>query len=329
MNDSLLPLVLVSHTLPNGWLDQLEEHCQSVSGPTEASELSAKLESLLPEADGIFTLLTIRVDEPLLSKAPKLKVVSNMAVGFDNIDLDACTKRGIPVGNTPGVLTDGTADLTMAIMLAAARRIIEASSDARQGKWKTWSPTGWLGKDLREATLGIVGMGQIGSAVAERAAGFGMKIIFSDPNPNPEKAERLNAQYVSLEILFKDSDFISLHVPLTPETQHLINEEALKLMKPNSLLINTSRGPIIDMDALIVALESEWITGAALDVTDPEPLPPDHRLYQIPNCLIVPHIGSATWDTRRQMAARASENLIAGLQGRRLPYCVNPEVYYP
>ncbi len=327
MNNTSLPLILVSHTLPNGWLDQLEGHCQIMCGPEEADKLSPELDSLLPEAEGLFSLLTIRVNEDLLSKAPNLKVVSNMAVGFDNIDLEACTRRGIPVGNTPGVLTDGTADLTMAIMLAAARRLIEASSDARQGMWKTWSPTGWLGKDLRDATLGIIGLGQIGSAVAERAAGFRMKIIFSDPNPNQEIADRLNAKKVSLEILFKDSDFISIHVPLTPETHHLINEEVLKAMKSSALLINTSRGPIVDTDALIKALESDWIAGAALDVTDPEPLPPDHRLYEIPNCLVVPHIGSATWHTRRQMAARASENLIAGIQGRRLPYCVNPEVY--
>jgi len=327
MNVSSLPLVLVSHTLPDGWLDLLENHCRMVIGPKDANELTAQLASFLPDAEGLFSLLTINVNEALLSKAPKLKVVSNMAVGFDNVDLDACTQRGIPVGNTPGVLTDGTADLTMAIMLAAARRIIEANLDARQGRWKTWSPTGWLGKDLRGATLGIIGMGQIGTAVAERANGFGMEIIFSDPDPDLGKAKRLRAKHVTLETLIKDSDFISLHIPLTPETHHLINGDTLKRMKPSSLLINTSRGPIVDPSALIKALEGDWIAGAALDVTDPEPLPQDHRLFELPNCLIVPHIGSATWNTRRQMAERACENLIAGLEGRHLPYCVNPEVY--
>lgn len=329
MNNSSLPLVLVSHSLPDGWLDLLDNHCRMVIGPKDANELSAKLENLLPDAEGLFTLLTIDVNEKILSKAPKLKVVSNMAVGFDNVDLDACTQRGIPVGNTPGVLTDGTADLTMAIMLAAGRRIIEANLDARQGRWKTWSPTGWLGKDLSGATLGIIGMGQIGTAVAERAAGFGMKIIFSDPDPNLGKAKKFKAKHVPLETLLQDSDFISLHIPLTPETYHLINEDTLKRMKPTSLLINTSRGPIIDSNALIKALEGDWIAGAALDVTDPEPLPQNHRLFELPNCLIVPHIGSATWNTRRQMAERACENLIAGLEGRHLPYCVNPEVYNP
>jgi glyoxylate reductase len=327
MTNSSLPLVLVSHTLPDGWLDLLENRCRMVIGPKDANELSAHLEIFLPDAEGLFTLLTINVNEALLSKAPKLKVVSNMAVGFDNVDVDACTQRGIPVGNTPGVLTDGTADLTMAIMLAAARRIIEANLDARQGRWQTWSPTGWLGKDLRGATLGIIGMGQIGTAVAERATGFGMKILISDPDPNLEKVEKLMAKHVPLETLLQDSDFISLHIPLTPETHHLINEDTLIRMKPTSLLINTSRGSIVDSNALIRALEGGWIAGAALDVTDPEPLPQNHRLFELPNCLIVPHIGSATWNTRRRMAERACENLIAGLEGRHLPYCVNPEVY--
>lgn len=329
MNNQSLPIVLVTHTLPDGWLDQLENRFRVVIGPLDAVELSPQLEKFLPEAEGLFTLLTIRVDDDLLSKAPRLKVVSNMAVGFDNIDVNACTKRGIPVGNTPGVLTDGTADLTMAIMLAAARRLFEANLDARQGRWKTWSPTGWLGKDLHEATLGIVGMGQIGKAVAQRASGFGMKIIFSDPHPRREIVAKYGATQVPLESLLEESDFVTLHVPLTQSTHHLIDEIALRRMKPTSLLINTSRGPIVDTSSLIKALEGDWIAGAALDVTDPEPLPPEHRLYELPNCLIVPHIGSATWNTRRQMAIRACENLIAGLAGKRLPFCVNPEVYNP
>ena len=327
METSPLPLVLVSHTLPDGWLDLLKDRCRLVVGPQDANEFSEQRLAELPQAEGLFTLLTITVDDDLLSHAPNLKVVSNMAVGFDNVDLEACTRRGIPVGNTPGVLTDGTADLTMAIMLAAGRRLFEANLDAREGKWKTWSPTGWLGKDLRGAILGIVGMGKIGSAVAERAAGFGMEIIFSDPNPHPEIVETYGAEHVPLEALLQKSDFVTLHVPLTEHTHHLIDEGALMNMKPTSLLINTSRGPIVDTNALINALESDWIAGAALDVTDPEPLPPDHRLFELPNCLVVPHIGSATWNTRRQMAERACENLLAGLEGKRLPFCVNPEVY--
>jgi lactate dehydrogenase-like 2-hydroxyacid dehydrogenase len=327
MNNSTLPLVLVSHTLPEGWLEILKGRCQVISGPKDADHLSSDLRANISQADGLFTLLTIKVDEDLLSQAANIKVVSNMAVGFDNIDVTACTKRGIPVGNTPGVLTEGTADLTMAILLAAARRLLEANQDARNGKWETWSPTGWLGKDLSGATLGIVGMGQIGSAVAERAIGFGMDLIFSDPDPNKEITDKLGAIHVSFEQLLQESDFISLHVPLTPQTRHMINEDELKIMKPTALLINTSRGPIVNQDALIKGLREDWIAGAALDVTDPEPLPPEHPLFNLPNCLIVPHIGSATWNTRRNMAERACVNLLAGLEDQRLPYCVNPEVY--
>ncbi|MGB3701892.1 MAG: D-glycerate dehydrogenase [Anaerolineales bacterium] len=327
MNTHPLPIVLVSHSLPDGWLKLLENRCRMILGPPEGDHLTEQLESCLPNAEGLFTLLTIKVDDHLLSRAPKLKVVSNMAVGFDNIDVEACSRRGIPVGNTPGVLTDGTADLTMAIMLAAARNLFEANLDARQGRWTTWSPTGWLGRDLKGATLGIVGLGQIGTAVARRAVGFGMNIVFFDPHPNADLAKELGAQHVEFQKLLHVADFVSLHIPLTPKTRHLINVSALKMMKPTALLINTSRGPIVDQDALFQALKHNWIGGAALDVTDPEPLPPNHELYSLSNCLIVPHIGSATWNTRRSMAERACENLLAGLDGRVLPYCVNPEVY--
>lgn len=325
--DPSLPLVLVTHTLPEGWLEPLEDRCRLVIGPKDAVSLAPELEQSLAEAAGLFCLLTIRVTEDLLARAPRLKVVSNMAVGVDNIDVAACTRRGIPVGNTPGVLTDGTADLTMAILLAAARRICESSADARNGRWKTWSPTGWLGRDLKGATLGIVGMGQIGTAVAERARAFGMQIIFSDPKPNRAIAEQLNALPVRFDELLQNSDFISLHVPLTSETRGLIDADALRRMKPTAVLVNTARGPIVDTEALLRALSEGWIAAAALDVTDPEPLPPEHPLYTLPNCLIVPHIGSATWNTRKAMAARACENLLAGLENQHLPYCVNPEVY--
>lgn len=327
MTETSSPLVLVSHTLPDGWLSSLEGKCQTVIGPVDATSLDPRLESLLGEAEGLFSLLTIRVDETLLKKAPKLKVVSNMAVGVDNIDIQACTKRGIPVGNTPGVLTEGTADLTMAILLGAARRLVEASQDARQGRWTTWSPTGWLGMDLYGATLGIIGLGNIGGAVAERAKGFGMNLVYSDPNAHSELEKRLGISRVGMEELLEQSDFVSLHVPLTPETKSIIDEKALRRMKPNAILVNAARGPVVDTQALVRALKEKWIAGAALDVTDPEPLPPDHELYSLTNCLIVPHIGSATWNTRRRMAERACQNLLAGLEGRRLPFCVNPEIY--
>jgi glyoxylate reductase len=322
-----LALVLITHTLPEGWLASLEGHCRMRIGPVDATLLASDLEAHLSEAEGLFTLLTIPVREALLDQAPRLRVVSNMAVGVDNIDVKACTRRGIPVGNTPGVLTEGTADLAIALLLSAARRLPQASQDAREGRWKTWSPAGWLGADLFGATLGMVGLGKIGRAVATRARGFGLRLVYHDPQPQPEAEQTLGATYLPFEELLKQSDFVSLHTPLTPATRGLIGERALRLMKPTAILINTSRGPVVETAALTRALSEGWIGGAALDVTDPEPLPPDHPLYRLPNCLISPHIGSATWNTRRSMAERACENLLAGLEGRRVPYCANPEVY--
>jgi len=322
-----LPLALITHALPEEWLEKLVGHCQFVTGPPEADHLVPELAERLSDAVGLFSLLTIPVSEDLLSKAPNLKVVSNMAVGYDNVDVAACTARGIPVGNTPGVLTEGTADLTMALLLAAARKIPQSSQDAREGLWKTWSPTGWLGADLNRATLGIVGMGKIGAAVARRARGFGMNIVYSDNHPKPEFETEFSAIKLSLETLLYESDFVSLHVPLTPETHHMINDDALQQMKHTAILINAARGPIVDSKALYQALKENWIAAAALDVTDPEPLPPDEPHYSLSNCLIVPHIGSATQRTRRRMAELACDNLLAGLRNEPLPNCVNPEVY--
>ena len=326
-NPANLPLVIVTHALPEGWLDLLAGRCATLIGPETPPGFAPELRERLAEADGLFTLLTDRVDEALLAQAPRLRVVSNMAVGVDNVDLAACTRRGIPVGNTPGVLTDATADLTMALLLAAGRRLPEAAADARAGRWTTWSPTGWLGADLAGATLGIVGLGKIGRAVAQRARGFGLRLVYSEPSPRPEVEAELGATYLPLSDLLRQSDFVTLHVPLTPETRGLIGEAELRAMKPTAILINAARGPVVQTAALVRALSEGWIAGAALDVTDPEPLPADHPLYRLPNCLIVPHIGSATHGTRKRMAGMACENLLAGLEGRRLPNCVNGEVY--
>jgi lactate dehydrogenase-like 2-hydroxyacid dehydrogenase len=323
MNNSNKPVVVMTHHLPEDWIASLEGKCDLFIGPYDATQLGPELISVLPRAEGLFSLLTIPVNEFILEQAPKLRVVSNMAVGIDNIDVQACTLRNIPVGNTPGVLTESTADLTMAIMLACARKIPQSSLDARQGKWKTWSPAGWLGRELNGSILGIIGMGKIGKAVAKRAQGFGMRIIFTDP----VEKEIQDATQVSLEELLRKSDIISLHAPLTPETKQLINQTTLSMMKPTSMLINAARGPLVDTAALMNALQTNKIAAAALDVTDPEPLPPTHPLYDIPNCLIVPHIGSATQKTRKKMAELACDNLLAGLRGKRLPHCVNPEVY--
>jgi len=321
--------VIVSHTLPPAWLAPLEEHCRLLIGPDpeESGDLSPTLRARLAEAEGLFTLLTVPVEEALLRKAPRLRVVSNMAVGVDNVDLAACTRRGIPVGHTPGVLTAGTADLTLALLLAVARRLPQAAADARAGSWTTWRPAGWLGADLDGATLGIVGMGQIGSAVARRAAGFGVRLVYASRTPKPQIEAELGAERLSVPELLRQSDFVSLHVPLTDETQHMVDEEALAMMKPTAILINMARGPVVDTGALVRALREGQIRAAGLDVTDPEPLPAGHPLYSLPNCLVLPHIGSATHDTRRRMAEVAAANLLAGLAGERLPHCANPAVY--
>jgi lactate dehydrogenase-like 2-hydroxyacid dehydrogenase len=321
------PLVIVSHALPTEWLEKLRNHCELIVGPEKGDGLAPQLAAHLPEIEGILTMLTVPVDEAFLAKAPKLRVVSNMAVGVDNIDLAACAQRSIPVGHTPGVLVEGTADMTMTLLLAAARRLLEASGDARDGRWTTWTPTAWLGTDLNGATLGIVGMGKIGQAAAARAMAFGMKIVYNSRSPKPEAEAELEATYLELDELLAQCDFVSLHTPLTAETRHLIDEAALRRMKPTAILVNMARGPVVDTDALVQALQEGQIHAAALDVTDPEPLPANHILYSLNNCVIAPHIGSATWHTRRRMAELACENLLAGLDGRRLPHCANPQVY--
>jgi glyoxylate reductase len=260
-------------------------------------------------ADAILSLVTDPIDAEVIAAAPKLKAIANMAVGTDNVDLDAAAERGIPVGNTPGVLTDATADLAFALLLALARRIPEGAAKVRDGAWRTWEPAAELGADLADATLGIVGRGRIGDAVARRAEGFGMEVVHSSRSSG-----------VPLEELLERSDFVSLHTPLTPDTRHLIGADELRQMKDTALLINTSRGGVIDQDALRRALIEGEIAGAALDVTDPEPLPADHPLLDAPNLLVVPHVGSATVRTRARMADMAVDNLLAALAGKEMPY---------
>jgi len=322
-----LPKAIVTYHLPENWISLLNGKCQLIMASAENRGFSDELIKHLPDAQGILTLLTDRVDENILGQTPKLKVVSNMAVGVDNIDVTACTKRGIPVGHTPGVLTDATADLAMALVLSSARNFQQAGLDAKEGRWGPWVPTQWLGKDLKGATFGIVGLGKIGKAVAERAKAFGVTLIYTSRSPKPETAYQLGATFVSFGELLQKSDYIVLTVDLNPSTQGLINAEALQTMKPTAILVNVSRGPVVDTDAVVKALQEKWISGAALDVTDPEPLPPSHPLYKLQNCLIMPHIGSATENTRRQMAELACANLVAGLEGKPLIRCVNPGVY--
>lgn len=311
-----MTLVVVPPEVPRDWLASLDRAgCEVIVG------VDAVPDPRRGEVVGLLSLLTMPVDAALLDSLPGLRVVSNMAVGYDNVDLEACAARQIPVGNTPGVLTDATADLTMALLLAAARRIDEAARDAREGRWQTWTPDGWLGVELRGTTLGIVGLGKIGFAVAERARGFGVRILYASRSEHPLAAS-VGATRVSLDELLASSDFVSLHVPLTAETTGLIDAAALAKLKPGAILINTSRGGVVDQDAVVAALRDGRLRAAALDVTTPEPLPTDHPLFSTPGCLIVPHIGSATETTRRRMAALACDNLLAGVRGEPLPHRV-------
>jgi lactate dehydrogenase-like 2-hydroxyacid dehydrogenase len=271
-------------------------------------------------------MLTERMDQAALDAAQKLRVISNFAVGYDNVDVAAATLRGIPVGNTPGVLTEATADQAFMLMLAGARRLVESVQYIRDGNWQTWYPLQLLGQDVHGATLGIIGLGRIGHAMAKRGRGFDMRILYHGGS-NQEYAQDVGAQAVDLDTLLRESDFVSIHVPLNDSTRRLIGARELALMKASAVLVNTARGGIVDTAALVDALQRGVIACAALDVTDPEPIPPDHPLMKLPNCVIAPHLGSATWKTRERMGMLAAENLLAGLRGERLPYCVNPQVY--
>jgi glyoxylate reductase len=319
------PRVFVTRQLPGDALQALRETADLVIWPEQLPPPAGALLAEASQSAGLLTLVTDRVDEQLLRGCPLLRVVSNMAVGYDNIDVAACTARRIPVGNTPGVLTETTADLAFALLLAAARRIAEARDYVRAGKWKTWEPGLLLGVEAHGATLGIFGMGKIGQAVARRAGAFSMKVLYCD-KPRPEAELALGVQRVEKDELLKAADFVSLHVRFHPQTRHLIGARELRLMRSTAILINTSRGGVVDQAALTDALAAGRIGGAALDVTDPEPMPPDDPLLGLSNCLIVPHIGSASLKARTSMARMAVENLLAGLQGRALPHCVNPEV---
>lgn len=320
------PRVFVARIIPEVGLDAVRAACDMDLWEDELPPPRAELLRRVAGCDGVLTLLTDKVDDEFLDAAgPQLKVVSNYAVGFDNIDVAACARRGIPVGNTPGVLTDTTADLAFALLMAAARRLPEGDRFVRAGSWKTWGPLLLLGPDVHGATIGIVGFGRIGQAMARRAQGFGMEVLYHDVNELPAEVIRpLGATYLPLEELLARSDFVSLHVNLSPVTRHLINAETLSWMKPTAVLINTSRGPVVDQVALASALRDGTIWAAALDVTDPEPIPMDDPLVGLDNCLIVPHIASASRATRDKMAQMAAANLLAGVRGDALPTEVPP-----
>ncbi len=318
------PKVVITRRIPRAGITRLEAHCDVSVASEEPAVPSEVVRQLASDCDGLLTTLSERIDEAVLAAAPRLKVVSNYAVGFDNIDVAAATRRGVLVCNTPRVLTETTADMAWTLLMAAGRRLVESVDYARAGRWLIWGPTLLLGQDIHHATLGIVGLGQIGQAVARRARGFDMTVLYWDQFQPPNAAE-LGATYVELDELLRRSDFVSLHVPLLPETRHLINDRSLALMKPTAVLVNSARGPIVDTDALVRALQAGTIFAAGLDVTDPEPLPADHPLMRLPNCIVVPHIASASVATRDAMAELAADNLLAGLRGELPPACVNPE----
>ncbi len=326
------PRVFVTRQIPEAGLNMIREYYEVDVWPEYTPPPYEVLLEEAKKSDALVTLLTDRVDCRLIEESqPRLRIIAQYAVGYDNIDLDCATKHGVYVTNTPGVLTDAVADFTWGLILAVTRRIVEADQFVRSGEWyKTgtgWHPLMLLGFEVTGKTLGIIGMGRIGRAVAERAKGFKMRILYYDRRRlPPEEEERLGAKYVDLDTLLRESDIVSLHVPLTPETYHLIGERELRLMKKTAYLVNTARGKVVDSEALVKALEEGWIAGAALDVFEQEPLPPDHPLTKFKNVVLAPHLGSATWDTRNAMARLVAENLIAFLQGKVPPTLVNKEV---
>lgn len=321
------PRVLITRPIPDAGLQLLREHCEVRLLSDDLPPSREEILDAIADVDGLLCLLTEKIDVEIINAGQNLKVVSNFAVGYDNIDVDAATQQGIPVGNTPGVLTDTTADLAFALLMAAARRIGEGDRYVHEGKWKTWGPLLLLGADVQGATLGIVGFGRIGQAMAKRAQGFDMKILYHSRRPQDEAAKQLGATYSDLNQLLKEADFVTLHVPLTDETHHLISGRELNIMKSSAILINTARGGVVDPKALYQALGSGDIAYAALDVTEPEPIQMDDSLLTLDNCLIVPHIGSASVSARNKMATMSAENLLAGVRGEPLPNCVNPAVY--
>ncbi len=322
------PKVFVTRLIPDQGLDLVKEACDAEIWEEELPPPRDVLLQKVADKEGLLSLLTDRVDAELMDAAPKLKVIANYAVGYDNIDVEEATRRGLPVGNTPGVLTDTTADFAFAMMMAAGRRIVEGADYVRAGKWKTWGPRLLTGHDIHGATLGIIGFGRIGQAVAKRAQGFDMRVLAYDVVPDHAAAEALGVGMLeNMDAVLEQADFVTVHTQLTDETYHLIGERELALMKSTAVLVNTARGACVDPEALHRALRGGEIAYAGLDVTEPEPIDVGSPLLELDNCVVVPHIASASVATRGKMAEMAAQNLIAGLRGERLPTCVNPEVY--
>jgi glyoxylate reductase len=321
------PKVFVTRILPDVGLDRIKAACDADIWIDPLPPSAEVLRQKLPGCDGLVSLLTDKIDGPVMDLAPRLKVISNFAVGFNNIDIPAATARGIAVGNTPGVLTDATADMAFCLLIGAARRLVEGHLYSKSGAWKTWEPLGHLGQDLAGRTLGVVGLGRIGYALARRCRlGWDMKVLYHDVFPSAKAESELGAERVDFDTLLADSDFVSLHTDLNEQTRGMMGVAQFKTMKRTAILINTARGPLVDQKALAEALKSGTIFAAGLDVTDPEPPLPNEPLLKLPNCIIAPHIASATVRTRNAMAEICANNLVAGLTGQHLPAWVNPEV---
>jgi glyoxylate reductase len=321
-----MPTVAVTRIIPEAALGPLRAAAEVRLWEDDLPPSPAELAELLRGCDGALTMVTDRIDAALLDAVPGLRVIGTFAVGYDNIDVAAATARGVAICNTPGVLTEATADAAFSLLLAAARRIPEGIAYVRGGEWRAWRPLVLLGQDIHAATLGIVGLGRIGRAVARRARGFEMRVLYHGRERQPDAERELGVEYAPLDELLAAANFVSLHCALTPATRGLIGARAFGIMRPDAILINAARGPVVDTDALMTALRDGQIGGAALDVTDPEPLPVDHPLIGLPNAIVVPHTASSTVATRDRMADLAARNILAVLGGTPPPAIVNPEV---
>ena len=322
------PRVFVSRMMHQDALALIGEATDMEVWPDDPPPSAGELRTKLVDAEGVLINIMDRIDTALLDAAPRLRIVSQLAAGLDNVDVPECTRRGILLGSTPGILSKAVADHAFALLLSAARRVVESDRWVRGNNWElAFHPTYWLGNEVQGSTLGIVGLGQIGLEMARRAQGFDMRILYHSRNRRPEAEAQYGLTYTAMDELLSESDYVSLHVPLTPDTRHLIGAAALRRMKPTAILVNISRGPVVDTDALCTALREGWIGGAGLDVVDPEPIPDDHPLLFMDNVTITPHIGSASVLSRRAMSIMAARNLVNGLNGQRLVHCANPELY--
>lgn len=318
--------VFVTRKIPDAGIQLLKKHCTVEISPHNRTLTKKELQNGIKNKDGLLCLLNDKIDHEILTTEPQLKAIANYAVGYDNIDIQAATKLGIPICNTPGVLTDTTAELAWSLVFTVSRRTIEADTFTRQGKFKGWEPLLMLGRDVTKKTLGIIGAGRIGTAMALKSQGFQMNVLYYDSQPNQILESTLDAKKVPLEELLKKSDIISIHLPLNNQTHHLISDKELQTMKETAILINTARGPIIEEQSLIKALKEHWIFGAGLDVYEHEPTI-HHELLEQNNVVVLPHIGSATYDTRSQMAIMAAQNLLDGMQGKQPQNCINPQIF--